>query len=111
MGPKCNNNRPFFEAQPRPQRVPDGTIESGPTFLWGRATYRHSRLNTDNEFARALRSQIAFSSDIGWSEQPDTNQSNIEFFPDPFYDHLDDRLKMLLLSNRQSDIASREIFG
>jgi hypothetical protein len=60
---------------------------------------------------RALRSQIAFSADIGWSEQPDTNQSNIEFFPDPFYDHLDDRLKMLLLSNRQSDIGvSRDIW-
>src|ERR1700751_5397738 len=55
----------------------------------------------------ALRSQITFCADIAGSEQPQTSQSDVGVFADPVDDHLHDRLKMLLLSNRQSDIFEK----
>jgi len=47
---------------------------------------------------------MAFRGVILRFENPETNQSNVGFLIDSFNDHFHDRLNMLLLSDRKSDV-------
>jgi hypothetical protein len=47
---------------------------------------------------------MAFRGVIIRFENPETIQSNVGILIDSFNDHFHDRLKMLLLSNRKSDV-------
>jgi hypothetical protein len=82
----------------------EGAVEPGPIFM-----LVHRASSTTNQVQATsllwlLRAQISFSATTPWYEKLEADHSNAGFILDSFNDHFNDRLKMLLLSNRKGDI-------